>query len=151
MGRNKGVTNFSVNFEPTGRVPLDARLLVDTKTDLYSTYPEYNFYEKMIVTVADENAQYMLIDANKITTEEGWKKLDNSQFEDRIKVVENDIVDIKEDIALLQGDDGAISGVVNRISSLETNYNDLEPRVAKLEAELEGQNSKLEIRIRGNA
>lgn len=69
----------------------------------------------------------------------------------RITTVEEDIVNVKEDISLLQGDEGALGGITNRVSALETNYVTLEPRVAALEIELEGQNSKLETRIRKNA
>lgn len=110
MGRIKGVSTFSVNFEPTGQAPFDARLLVDTKSDLYSSYPDNNFYEKMIVTVADENAQYILIDVNKRNTEQGWKRID-FELESRVSQNEDDI--------------------------------------AQLRADFEGQNQRLETRIRG--
>lgn len=152
MGRNKGVANFSVNFEPTGQAPLDARLLVDTKADLFSSYPDNNFFEKMIVTVADEDAQYMLVDVTKISSEEGWKKLDDTtELENKVTIIENDIVNIKEDISLLQGDTGALGGITSRLEVLETSNTDLEKRVSLLETELNGQNSKLENRIRRNA
>ncbi len=80
MARNKGIAQFAVNFEPTGQSPFDARLLVPTKADLYTAYPNNNYYPNMIVTVQDENAQYMLVDVTKRTTAEGWLKMGDSKL-----------------------------------------------------------------------
>lgn len=58
--RTIGDFNFAINFEPTSQKILDSRLKVATKTDLTTAYPNKNYYPKMVVTVEDENALYML-------------------------------------------------------------------------------------------
>lgn len=82
MARNKGVAEFAVNFEPTGQSPLDAREQVDTLADLYTAFDSANnYYDKMIVTVKDQQKQYMLINIEKRNSAEGWKDLSDSTFE----------------------------------------------------------------------
>lgn len=77
MARSKGTAIFAVNFEPTGQAPLDARLVVQSKTDLTnaSTYADKNYYKGMAVVVTDESAIYILNDTENITQEASWTKL----------------------------------------------------------------------------
>lgn len=76
MARNKGISEFSVNFEPTGQSIFDARLTVATKNDLYTAYNDNNnYYPKMVVMVEDENMQYVLVDTEERDNEAGWKSM----------------------------------------------------------------------------
>lgn len=72
--RTIGDFNFAINFEPTSQKILDSRLKVATKTDLTTAYPNNNYYPKMVVTVEDENALYMLTGDNP-TVIGNWTKL----------------------------------------------------------------------------
>lgn len=81
--RPAGVAGFAVNFEPGGQTPLDARSLVPTKEDLIAaeTYSAKNYYNGMLVVVADEGgkpALYILKDVGKITSPDyaGWQRVD---------------------------------------------------------------------------
>lgn len=76
MARNKGINEFSVNFEPTGQSIFDARLTVATKNDLYTAYDENkNYYPKMVVMVEDEDMQYVLTDVENYDNETGWTSM----------------------------------------------------------------------------
>ena len=46
MSRKKGTAAFAVNFEPSGQMPLDARLLVADMNELIAseTYASNNYY-----------------------------------------------------------------------------------------------------------
>lgn len=83
MARAKGVAGFAVNFEPGGQSPLDARLIVNTKSDLISadTYDAKNYYKGMTVTVLDTLEMYILNDVNKITSSDysGWTRVDSGE------------------------------------------------------------------------
>ena len=58
MARQEGTYKFGSNLEPKFNAPVDARLVVPTKTDLYTIqYP----YRGMKVYVQDENAEYKLV------------------------------------------------------------------------------------------
>lgn len=72
--RTIGDFNFAINFEPTSQKILDSRLKVSTKNDLITAYPNNNYYPKMVVTVEDENALYMLIGDDPANID-NWKKL----------------------------------------------------------------------------
>lgn len=72
--RTIGDFNFAINFEPTSQKILDSRLKVATKTDLTTAYPNKNYYPKMVVTVEDENALYMLTGADPAVIG-NWTKL----------------------------------------------------------------------------
>lgn len=72
--RTIGDFNFAINFEPTSQKILDSRLKVATKTDLTTAYPNKNYYPKMVVTVEDENALYMLT-GDGPTVIDNWTKL----------------------------------------------------------------------------
>lgn len=74
--RVNGNFNFPINFEPTGQMILDARLTVPTRSDLTTAYTEKkNYYPKMVVTVEDENALYMLTGSNP-SQSSSWTRLD---------------------------------------------------------------------------
>lgn len=89
MARSKGTAIFAVNFEPTGQTPLDARLQVDSKEDLYTAYDgDNNYYPDMVVTVKNEHSQYMLIDIEKRSEEAGWKRVDGSSAIDSLTWVD---------------------------------------------------------------
>lgn len=58
MARQEGTYKFGSNLEPKFNAPVDARLVVPTKTDLYTIqYP----YRGMKVYVQDEDAEYKLV------------------------------------------------------------------------------------------
>ena len=74
--RVNGNFNFPINFEPTGQMILDARLTVPTRADLTTAYTEKNnYYPKMVVTVEDENALYMLTGSDPAQSA-NWTRLD---------------------------------------------------------------------------
>lgn len=74
--RVNGNFNFPINFEPTGQMILDARLTVPTRSDLTTAYTEKkNYYPKMVVTVEDENALYMLTGSDP-SQSASWTRLD---------------------------------------------------------------------------
>lgn len=74
--RVNGNFNFPINFEPTGQMILDARLTVPTRADLTTAYTEKkNYYPKMVVTVEDENALYMLTGSDPAQSG-NWTRLD---------------------------------------------------------------------------
>jgi hypothetical protein len=88
MGRNKGISSFSANFEPQIAAPLDARFLVAYKNDLTSatTWLANNdliyTYKGMIVSVYNDstlsnNGIYRLKD-DDYTIESNWEKILNS-------------------------------------------------------------------------
>lgn len=89
MARAKGTAIFAVNFEPTGQSALDARLVVDSLADLYTAYDDANnFYPYMVVTVGDEQAQYMLINPTSKGTADGWKRVDAGGAK-QVEIVDN--------------------------------------------------------------
>lgn len=74
--RVNGNFNFPINFEPTGQMILDARLTVPTRSDLTTAYTEKNnYYPKMVVTVENENALYMLTGSDPAQSG-NWTRLD---------------------------------------------------------------------------
>jgi hypothetical protein len=84
MSRNKGTFNFSANFEPIVKAPLDARSLVGTFSDLInpSTWMDSDglvwLYNGLIVGVGNDvstnNGIYFLKDANNYTLASSWEK-----------------------------------------------------------------------------
>lgn len=82
MSRKKGTAVFAVNFEPSGQMPLDARLLVADMTELIATetYASNNYYIGMPVIVikgkSGKTELWVLKDTTKINKEEGWQRLD---------------------------------------------------------------------------
>lgn len=85
MARNKGIAPFSGNFEPQIAAPLDARVVVDNKSDLTlsTTWQAHDgsvyVYKGMLVVVANDadtnnNGVYYLKDED-YTQENNWIKV----------------------------------------------------------------------------
>ena len=85
MARNKGTFNFSANYEPLIKAPLDARMKVERFIDLVdpNTWEDADnlvwLYNGMIVAVGDDpnstlNGIYFLIDADNYTDPNNWVK-----------------------------------------------------------------------------
>ena len=74
MARSKGSANFSGSLEVLAGAPLDARLVVSTKTDLTNSGSYPYKYIGMVVSVQDEQSIYMLV-GNDSTNISNWKEL----------------------------------------------------------------------------
>ena len=74
MARNKGSANFSGSFEVLAGAPVDARTVVNTKSDLTAQGSYTYKYTGMIVSVKDEQKVFMLI-GDDPTIEENWKEI----------------------------------------------------------------------------
>ena len=68
----QGDSTLGVSLTVQTPKPLDTRLVVDTRTDLYSIPTKYAYNGMPVVCVADGNI-YTLIDKNKIGEAVGWK------------------------------------------------------------------------------
>ena len=94
MGRGKGNFGSVANFELKLARPFDARLVVDTKSDLVSasTWPSDGdtlyVYQGMIVSVADEGRAYMLVDPSKVTSSDysGWKAVGGGSVAEKMGI-----------------------------------------------------------------
>lgn len=76
MARPEGTLKLSSNTEPRMNAPLDARLVVPTKSDLYTM--QY-FYRGMIVYVHDIGEYYELVN-DLPQFEASWKAHAGSEF-----------------------------------------------------------------------
>lgn len=103
MGRSKGLSSFSANFEPQIAAPLDARIKVDTTSDLINpsiwqandggTY----LYKGMVVSVCNDptptkNGLYFLADDINFTNPASWVQL-GSQGSGTIQVPSFDTIE----------------------------------------------------------
>jgi len=87
MGRLKGTFEFSNNYESHTRAPLDARLIVEFKSDLISdlTWKDLNdkewLYTGIIVSVTSDtstnNGLYFLQDVITYNSNDSWKKVNS--------------------------------------------------------------------------
>ena len=68
----QGDATLGVSLTMQTPKPLDARLVVDTRQDLYSIPSNYAYNGMAVACVADGNI-YTLLDKNKITETIGWK------------------------------------------------------------------------------
>ena len=68
----QGDSTIGVSLTVQTPKPLDTRLVVDTRADLYSIPVKYAYNGMPVVCVADGNI-YTLIDKNKIGEAIGWK------------------------------------------------------------------------------
>lgn len=68
----QGDSTIGVSLTVQTPKPLDTRLVVDTRADLYSIPSKYAYNGMPVVCVADGNI-YTLIDKNKIGEAIGWK------------------------------------------------------------------------------
>ena len=84
MARIKGLFSVSSNYEPTIAAPLDAREVVQFKSDLYArkTWLKNNsifLYNGLRVSVTEDTEQnngvYVLIDKDNYMEPAAWKKL----------------------------------------------------------------------------
>ena len=89
MARNKGTFNFAANFEVLNKAPLDARLVVDTKSNLItpSIWEDDNsnvwVYTGIPVAVisdpsTENNGLYLLTDDTAYTSYDSWVKIGGS-------------------------------------------------------------------------
>jgi len=87
MGRLKGTFEFSNNYELHTRAPLDARLIVEFKSDLISdlTWKDLNnkewLYTGIVVSVTSDtstnNGLYFLQDLINYNSSDSWKKINS--------------------------------------------------------------------------
>ena len=68
----QGDSKLGVSLTVQTPKPLDTRLVVDTKADLYSIPAEYAYEGMPVVCLADNNI-YILVDKSLITEQTGWK------------------------------------------------------------------------------
>jgi hypothetical protein len=86
MARNQGTFNFSSNFEPNIKAPIDARIVVEYLSDLTSSAQWIQsgnnwLYDGIIVSVTNDsinNGAYYLQDSNNYNIISNWIKLSNS-------------------------------------------------------------------------
>ena len=69
-----GDSLLGVSFEMQTPKPLDNRLVIDTKKELYGINPN-TAYEGMLVTCIADGFTYMLKDKSKINSSDGWKSV----------------------------------------------------------------------------
>lgn len=144
MARNKGTFQFAANFEVKAAAALDPRVMVATKAELIAkeTWPydgdTIYLYKGILVSVQEENAIYMLVDADKILSADysGWLRVDAGNAE-QVEVVDNlesdasdkalsakqgkvlmgEVSDIKQKIASIY----SFKGSVDNFEALPTN------------------------------
>ena len=128
MARNKGTFQFAANFEVKAAAALDPRVCVATKAELISkeTFPydgdTIYLYKGILVSVQEENAIYMLVDADKIlsTDYSGWLRVDAGNAE-QVEVVDNLESDASDKaLSAKQGKVlmGEVSGIKQKIASI---------------------------------
>ena len=119
MARNKGVAQFSVNFEPGGQSPLDARTLVATVSDLTAakSYGK-NIYNGLLVSVQEDNSLWMLTNMSNPTDVGSWKQLNSDISDEEILALQEELAALKTTV----GDDG--SGLVKDVADLKTTVGD---------------------------
>lgn len=105
MSRNRGIFDFSANYEPLYAAPLDARTVVDLKSDLiaestWNVNDGANYlFNGLLVCVSkdtdDNNGLYILLDATKFNLEESWRKVaDIKQIEQLNKRIDEIVVGV---------------------------------------------------------
>lgn len=103
MSRNRGIFDFSANYEPLYAAPLDARTVVDLKSDLiaestWNVNDGANYlFNGLLVCVSkdtdDNNGLYILLDVTKFNLEESWRKIaDIKQIEQLNKRIDEIVV-----------------------------------------------------------
>lgn len=128
MARNKGTFQFAANFEVKAAAALDPRVMVATKAELIAkeTWPydgdTIYLYKGILVSVQEENAIYMLVDADKIlsTDYSGWLRVDAGNAE-QVEVVDNLESDaIDKALSAKQGKVlmGEVSDIKQKIASI---------------------------------
>lgn len=105
-----GDSLLGVSFEMQTPKPLDNRLVIDTKKELYEINPN-TAYEGMLVTCIADGFTYMLKDKQKINSSDGWKSvaiqivsLTKAEFDQRKENTNSDYTPIDDKIPYLDKD-----------------------------------------------
>lgn len=105
-----GDSLLGVSFEMQTPKPLDNRLVIDTKKELYEINPN-TAYEGMLVTCIADGFTYMLKDKSKINLSDGWKSvaiqivsLTKAEFNQRKENTNSDYTPIDDKIPYLDKD-----------------------------------------------
>ena len=105
-----GDSLLGVSFEMQTPKPLDNRLVIDTKKELYEINPN-TAYEGMLVTCIADGFTYMLKDKSKINSSDGWKSvaiqivsLTKAEFNQRKENTNSDYTPIDDKIPYLDKD-----------------------------------------------
>ena len=105
-----GDSLLGVSFEMQTPKPLDNRLVIDTKKELYEINPN-TAYEGMLVTCIADGFTYMLKDKTKINSSDGWKSvaiqivsLTKAEFDQRKENTNSDYTPIDDKIPYLDKD-----------------------------------------------
>lgn len=111
--------NFPAGFNVNLAVPIDSRVIVDTKSSLISsdywmndTYP-IQLYNGLICAVQDSGEVYVLMDAANYTEEMSWKKVGTDiDAEDVQEIIEQAVGDDLEEITT------SITGIEQNITTI---------------------------------
>lgn len=102
-----GDSLLGVSFEMQTPKPLDNRLVIDTKKELYKINPN-TAYEGMLVTCIADGFTYMLKDKSKINSSDGWKSvaiqivsLTKAEFDQRKENTNSDYTPIDDKLPYL--------------------------------------------------
>lgn len=105
-----GDSLLGVSFEIQTPKPLDNRLVIDTKKELYEINPN-TAYEGMLVTCIADGFTYMLKDKSLINSSDGWKSvaiqivsLTKAEFDQRKENTNSDYTPIDDKIPYLDRD-----------------------------------------------
>ena len=105
-----GDSLLGVSFEMQTPKPLDNRLVIDTKKELYEINPN-TAYEGMLVTCIADGFTYMLKDKSKIYSSDGWKSvaiqivsLTKAEFDQRKENTNSDYTPIDNKLPYLDKD-----------------------------------------------
>ena len=105
-----GDSLLGVSFEMQTPKPLDNRLVINTKKELYEINPN-TAYEGMLVTCIADGFTYMLKDKSKINSSDGWKSvaiqivsLTKAEFDQRKENTNSDYTPIDNKIPYLDKD-----------------------------------------------
>ena len=105
-----GDSLLGVSFEMQTPKPLDNRLVIDTKKELYEINPN-TAYEGMLVTCIADGFTYMLKDKSKINSSDGWKSvaiqivsLTKAEFDQRRENTNSDYTPIDDKLPYLDKD-----------------------------------------------
>lgn len=105
-----GDSLLGVSFEMQTPKPLDNRLVIDTKKELYEINPN-TAYEGMLVTCIEDGFTYMLKDKSLINSSDGWKSvaiqivsLTKAEFDQRKENTNSDYTPIDDKIPYLDKD-----------------------------------------------
>lgn len=105
-----GDSLLGVSFEMQTPKPLDNRLVIDTKKELYEINPN-TAYEGMLVTCIADGFTYMLKDKSLINSSDGWKSvaiqivsLTKAEFDQRKENTNSDYTPIDDKIPYLDRD-----------------------------------------------